>query len=297
MLHTCSKCATISAKKKTQTISFSSKSSATTITLKFSGHNDMSKTPKVEPINVKEFTVKQSKYDVCGKLPIRSVILGPSGSGKTVLLQNMILDIYRDCFSRIFIFSPSIDVDMTWKPVKDYIEKHMKVQHTEEEPIYFDHYDPEALATILETQHKITTFLKQRGDTRLFQIPIIVDDFADDPSFTRHSKLLHALYTRGRHNMISSITATQKFNCIHPIIRVNATELYVYRLRNTKDLDTFIDEVSAVYDKKTLLAMYKAATEEPFSFLYVKLTAKNKEDMFFKRFSHKLVIGRENEED
>ena len=254
----------------------------------------MSKTPKVEPINVKEFTVKQSKYDVCGKLPIRSVILGPSGSGKTVLLQNMILDIYRDCFSRIFIFSPSIDVDMTWKPVKDYIEKHMKVQHTEEEPIYFDHYDPEALATILETQHKITTFLKKRGDTKLFQILIIVDDFADDPSFTRHSKLLHALYTRGRHNMISSITATQKFNSIHPIIRVNATELYVYRLRNTKDLDTFIDEVSAVYDKKTLLAMYKAATEEPFSFLYVKLTAKNKEDMFFKRFSHKLAITQED---
>jgi hypothetical protein len=97
--------------------------------------------------------------------------------------------------------------------------------------------------------------------------------------------------------MISSITATQKFNSIHPIIRVNATELYVYRLRNTKDLDTFIDEVSAVYDKKTLLALYNAATEEPFSFLYVKLTAKNKEDMFYKRFSHKLVKGGEDEED
>ena len=63
----------------------------------------MSKTPEVEPTHVQEFTVKQSKYDVCGKLPIRSVLLGPSGSGKTVLLQNMILDIYRDCFSRIFI--------------------------------------------------------------------------------------------------------------------------------------------------------------------------------------------------
>ena len=65
-------------------------------------------------------------------------------------------------------------------------------------------------------------------------------------------------------------------------------------MRNTKDLDTFIDEVSAVYDKKTLLAMYKAATEEPFSFLYVKLTAKKKEDMFFKRFSHKLAITQED---
>jgi hypothetical protein len=254
----------------------------------------MNKTPKVEPIQVQEFTVKQSKYDVCGKLPIRSVILGPSGSGKTVLLQNMILDIYRDCFSRIYIFSPSIEVDLTWKPVKDYIEKHMKVKHTPEEPLYFDHYDPEALTTILENQHKITNFMKKRGDKKLFQILIIVDDFADDPSFTRHSKLLHALYTRGRHNMISTITATQKFSAIHPIIRVNATSLFVYRLRNYRDLESFIEEVSAVYDKKTILDMYNLATEEPYSFLYVDLVAKKKEDIFFVRFDKKIMLTDEN---
>ena len=250
----------------------------------------MSKAPKVEPIRVQEYTVKQSKDEVCGRLPIRSVILGPSGSGKTVLLQNMILDIYRDCFSRIFIFSPSIEVDATWGPVKNYIEKHMKVKNTVEEPIYFDHYNPEALENILTTQHKITNFLKKRGDKKLFQILIIVDDFADDPSFTRQSKLLHALYTRGRHNVFSTITVTQKFRAIQPTIRVSMTELYVYRLRNYKDLETFIEEVSAVHDKKSLLALYNAATEEPFSFLYVKLTSKTKEEMFFKRFDHKLTV-------
>ncbi len=96
--------------------------------------------------------------------------------------------------------------------------------------------------------------------------------------------------------MMSSIIATQKFIAMHPIIRVSATELYVYRLRNYKGLETFIEEVSAVYDKKTLLALYNAATEEPFSFPYVKLTSKSKEDMFYKKFDHKLVIG-EGEED
>ena len=252
-------------------------------------------TPKIQPISVQEYHVKQSKYAVCGKLPIRSVILGPSGSGKTVLLQNMILDIYRDCFSRIYVFSPSIEVDQTWKPVKEYIEKHMKVKHSKDEPIYFDHYDPEALGKILETQHKITNFMKRRGDKKLFQILIIVDDFADDPSFTRQSKLLHSLYTRGRHNMISTITATQKFSAIHPIIRVNATELFVYRLRNYKDLETFIEEVSAVYDKKTLLQLYNTATSEPHAFLYVKLTAKNKDEMFFMNFDRRPAIGGEED--
>ena len=79
--------------------------------------------------------------------------------------------------------------------------------------------------------------------------------------------------------MISTITATQKFNAIHPIIRVSATELYVYRLRNMKDLDTFIDEVSTVLDKKTILELYHLATSEQYSFLYVKLTAKNRDDV------------------
>ncbi len=48
---------------------------------------------------------------------------------------------------------------MTWGPVKNYIEKHMKVRQTTEEPVWFDQYDPESLANILETQHKITKFL------------------------------------------------------------------------------------------------------------------------------------------
>ena len=74
--------------------------------------------PKIEPIKVTEYTSKQSRFSHCGKLPIRSIVLGPSGSGKTVLLTNLILDVYKGCFSRIYIFSPSIDVDATWKPVK-----------------------------------------------------------------------------------------------------------------------------------------------------------------------------------
>ena len=51
-----------------------------------------------------------------------------------------------------------------------------------------------------------------------------------------------------------------------------------------KDLETFIDEVSAVLDKKTVLELYHIATAEPYSFLYVKLTAKNREEMFNQNF-------------
>ena len=94
------------------------------------------KVPNIQPIKLKEYQTQQSKYDMVPRIPFRSVILGPSGSGKTILLQNMILDIYKNCFSRIYIFSPSIDVDSTWLPVKKYIEEEMKVFHKKEEPIF-----------------------------------------------------------------------------------------------------------------------------------------------------------------
>ena len=61
------------------------------------------RTPVNAPIKLKQYTCKRSVYDHVPKLPMRSMILGPSGSGKGVLLQNMILDIYKGCFNRIYI--------------------------------------------------------------------------------------------------------------------------------------------------------------------------------------------------
>ena len=77
---------------------------------------------------------------------------------------------------------------------------------------------------------------------------------------------------------------------MHPIIRVNASELFVFRLRNNQDLQSFLDEVSALVEKPTLLEMYKLATKEAFSFLYIKLTAKDINDMFYIKFGQKLMI-------
>ena len=60
--------------------------------------------PTIKPIKLKEYEVKQSKYNVASKLPIRSIILGPSGSGKSILLQNMILDIYINNASHVYLY-------------------------------------------------------------------------------------------------------------------------------------------------------------------------------------------------
>ena len=247
------------------------------------------KVPVIKPIKVKEFDFKQSKYNQCGSLPVRSILLGPSGSGKGVLLQNMILDIYKKCFERIYIFSPSINVDHTWQPVKKHISE--TIDKKDDEPdFYYDSYDPESLEKIIESQTKIVEYQKKHNHKQIFQILIIVDDFADSPDFSRQSKLLHSLFTRGRHSGISTIVSTQKFSAIHPIIRVNATELFVFRLRNYQDTSMFLEEMGGMIDKKTLLEIYKLATKEAYSFLYVKLNAKSLDNMFMINFTKRIKI-------
>ena len=65
----------------------------------------------------------------------------------------------------------------------------------------------------------------------------------------------------------------------------NAISSIAQLLKDKTDLKTFIDEVSAVLDKKTLLELDHIATSEPYSFLYVKLTAKDGNKMIYRKFT------------
>ena len=245
----------------------------------------------VIPYKLKNYTCKQSKYSHVPQVPLRGILLAPSGSGKTVLLQNMILNIYRGCFERIYVFSPSVHIDQIWESVKDYQQNIMKVPpHSDENKLYFDHYEYDDLENIISTQHKIVKHLKSKGKTKLFSILIIIDDFADSVEISRHSKLLHSLFTRGRHGSISTLVSTQKYNALATIIRVNATILIVYKLRNAQELETFLIENGALIDKKDLLRIYHYATDEQYNFLYMNLVARKGNEMFYLNFTHRIQL-------
>ena len=247
--------------------------------------------PKVEPIDIPEYKYKNSKYGMMPNLPARMLCVASSTGGKTVLIHNLILKIYRGSFERIYIFSPSVNVDDTWTPVKKYITDVMKVD-TEKEKMYYEEYDPISLKKIIETQHKVIDFQKKNKQKDLFSILIVVDDFADDPKFVRYSNILHGLFTRGRHNAISCILSTQKYNVLAPIIRLNASALFIFRLKNMNEVNSFLEENSALVDKKTLYEMYqKAVNYAPYSFFYIHTNAKDVNNMFFINFQLRFEIS------
>ena len=75
-------------------------------------------------------------------------------------------------FPRIYIWSPSINVDSIWLPVKKYIKETMKVD-TEKEKCFFEDFIPEELEKVIETQHKITEYSKKK------QVQKIVSNTSD----------------------------------------------------------------------------------------------------------------------
>ena len=121
---------------------------------------------------------------------------------------------------------------------------------------------------------------------------MVVDDFADSPqvmSSRAGGNALNHLLVRGRHIFCSCLILSQKLRAMGSLLRVNAQALIVFRLRNKLELDAIIEELSAVYDKKTLLEMNSIATAEPYSFWYINLAASKVEDMFFLRFEQRMI--------
>lgn len=119
---------------------------------------------------------------------------------------------------------------------------------TKKENIYFEHYNPEELQKVIDTQTKVITYMKYHKLKRLHSILIVVDDHADDPKFVRHSKLFHGLATRGRHQAVNSIMSTQKWRILANIKRLNVSLFFFFKLNNQTELDAFIEENSAFVD-------------------------------------------------
>jgi hypothetical protein len=211
--------------------------------------------------------------------------VAPSGGGKTTLLASLILDIYRHCWNRLYIFSPTAFLDDAWKPVQEYARDVLH-QH---DPCLHDEFDDEAIHAIIERHRRIIAMCKEQGRKKLFGALLICDDFADNSKVMRGSTSLAELFVRGRHAGLSSIVSVQKLRVVHPIIRVNATSMFVFRLRSKAELDAIVEENSAHYGPKATEQIILKATTEPYSFLWLNLSAKNPEDLFWLRFEARII--------
>ena len=156
--------------------------------------------------------------------------LAPSGMGKTTTLISMLLGPYRGVFDQIHIFSPSVDIDSSWRPVKEF------AGHLEGSTFHSE-WDETALREILDRQRDTIKKLKDAKTKKpLPQVLTIIDDFADDPLLARRTGILATLFLRGRHFGSSCWVSSQKLTAVGAVCRCNFRHLLVWRLRNQKEI-------------------------------------------------------------
>ena len=258
--------------------------------------------PKVLPQKgIPEYHIKQSPSEMMPKVPCRGLIAGPGGSGKSVALTSMILDRdkYRGVYSRIYLWTPSIDIDDSWEPVKRYIRNELGHDEKTEGPFSFNYFDPQDMLRIAKRQQKITENLKKvynekgyTGQKRLYQILWVVDDFGDSPqALKKAGGVLESAYLRFRHFGISTFLSVQALKLVSPAIRKNLTFSMFFRVRSANELILgILEEFSAIVSKEALMKLFKLATERPYQFLYINFMARSpQEGMFFRSFETMLV--------
>ena len=213
------------------------------------------------------------------------VYLGPSGAGKSTTLIAMLLGPYKGIFDQIHVYSPSVDIDSAWIPVKEIAEKLMEGNSFNSE------WDEPGLRKMLDAPRDKIKDLKNAKSTKpLPQILTIIDDFADSGFLHNSTNILTTLFIRSRHFGGNVWVSSQKLTAISTVARVNFRFVLCWRLRNAKEIQALMEELSAIYPVKVLHEMYEEATGEPHSFMYVDLVAKQKEDMFHVRFEYKMVV-------
>jgi hypothetical protein len=224
--------------------------------------------------------------------PSNFLLCAPTASGKSQIVLNLILKYYRGMFARVWIFCPTTRLDPQYKPLIEYLEK---MTDQKKEPLIFEEFDPVKVGQILDEQRAIVESCRKRG-VKPPQVCMILDDLADHGDiFTSRrggaagGSWLVTLGVRSRHLCVTWIVATQKLNLIGTVLRANTRTLLVWRLRSQKETDLLCEELSGYYPKEVILDLFEYATREPYSWLTVKLDAKDKKDIFWLRFERRLV--------
>ena len=185
----------------------------------------------------------------------RMIVFSPSNSGKSNVIKNLITRQtfgYKKFYDKnIFLFSQTVDIDPIWRDL----------------PLPSNHLHSNWTESLVEN---LISYAKLQKNGIL----IILDDMvtSSDAFNNKKSNILKKLFYQGRHYKISLILVSQRMREIPSSMRVNATHLICFNLRNTKEEQDFISEnqqIERIEDK------YKQAVKDPYCFLYInKLTSK-----------------------
>ena len=213
-------------------------------------------------------------------MPSLLLIIGSVRSAKSNLICNLLMnpEMYKDAFDIVKVISTTLHQDHKGKLLNRYFDA-------------TDHYDDSIIEGIKKSQG---AYDGDRPTYCLVLDDVLTQDFSKSNAVSFFS-------TRFRHYIDMYIIATQSFRAVSGLIRNNATDIIITKQQNQKELLKIMEEYGSLFPtsdgagdgEKNLMAMYRVAHKERFSFLYLKLCLNPPE--CFVRFENKLYPAMGNE--
>jgi hypothetical protein len=196
--------------------------------------------------------------------PSRVLYTGKTSSGKSTTLIN-ILQFYKYYFNGgIYIFSPTSDIDPSWK---NWINQNENVEEIQ----IFDNLEIDALKEILEESKDQVEKDGLRDSPRRL---IIIDDLIDSKNIK--NPVMKTLFYKSRHYNISVWITSQSYMNLPRDLRLQLSNIFIHKPDNS-EIKRLSDEQSNIYiDNKGLNELIKMVCfdkEDKYSFLHI-----NKQD-------------------
>jgi hypothetical protein len=206
---------------------------------------------------------KNPLYDkqiICNH-PARVLFSGSSGSGKTTLLINLLTQkhFFLNYFDKIYIFSPSWDLDDSWRLFeKKYEKKKIKTEVTVHKKVEADD-----IQDILDQQDAEVT---EKGIDNSPITLIVFDDCINEKMVSNNNKVFTTLFFRSRHMNISVWTTTQSYMKMPRAPRLQLSHLYLFSPSFSEAKKIAEENRNILVDEKSLLDMIVKATKQRYSF-------------------------------
>jgi hypothetical protein len=205
--------------------------------------------PKDENLELKELNPMLMKYFT------NTLFIAPTGVGKTNLIINL-LDrprFYKNKFDKIVLFSNTYYSDNIWKSCKS----------IDEENVYID-YSDDVLEQIIEEQ------IASKNDEEPLNTLIIFDDIIQQIS--KHKSLINKLIMRNRHYYLTIWITTQKYSLVSPTIRNNTAYFVLFGIKNKKEKEFIINELSDNVNEEDFTKMWSYALDDKnYNFLVISV--------------------------
>ena len=93
-------------------------------------------------------------------------MISPSGGGKRTTAITMLMGPYRDCYSRVYIFSPSCapGIDSAWDAWSNHVKVHMRVP--DDEQTMWSTWEPAILEKLIARHQQVNAYLKAKKHKR-----------------------------------------------------------------------------------------------------------------------------------